>query len=69
MSLKAFHIVFVVLTTAMSLFVGGWGLNKYFSEGREISDLVLGVGGLFVAVALVIYGRYVIKKLRHISYL
>ena len=69
MSLKAFHILFVILTTATSLVVAGLELNKFFSPLGSMSNLALGVGGLIAAVALVIYGRYVLKKLQHISYL
>lgn len=69
MSLKTFHIVFVALTTVVSLFVGVWSFVQYFSEGRESSDLAMGIGGLLAACVLLIYGRYVLKKLRHIGYL
>ena len=69
MSLKTFHIVFVALTTVVSLFVGVWSFVQYFSEGRDGSDLAMGIGGLLAACVLLIYGRYVLKKLRHIGYL
>lgn len=69
MSLKAFHIVFVILTTTTSLVVAGLELNKFFSPLGSLSNLAMGVGGLLAAVALVVYGRYVLKKLQHISYL
>lgn len=70
MSLKAFHIVFVTVTTVTSLFVSGVGFVKYFGvSGGANVDLALGVGGLFFAAALLVYGRYVLKKLQHISYL
>ncbi len=68
MSLKAFHILFVILTTTTSLVVGGLELSKFFSGGT-IANLAMGTGGLVAAVALVVYGRYVLKKLQHISYL
>ena len=68
MSLKAFHILFVTLTTATSLVVAGLELTKYFSGGT-IANLAMGVGGVLAAIALVVYGRYVLKKLQHISYL
>jgi hypothetical protein len=69
MSLKAFHIVFVAITTATSLFVCGLGFSRYFSPISTIGDLALGLGGLVMAIGLLFYGRYVLKKLQHISYL
>ena len=69
MSLKTFHIIFVVLTTVVSLFISAWSFVQYFSEERETSDLAMGIGGAFAACVLLVYGRYVLKKLRYISYL
>ncbi len=69
MSLKAFHIVFIVLTTTVSLFIGVWGFVQYFAEGEKVSDLAMGTGGVLAALVLLIYGRYVLKKLQHIDYL
>lgn len=69
MSLKAFHIVFVILTTATSLFVSGWSFNRFFAGSGSLQDLLMGAGGAVAAVSLVVYGRYVLKKLQHISYL
>ena len=69
MSLKAFHIVFVTITTATSLFVCGLGFSRYFSPTSTTGDLALGLGGLAVAIGLLVYGRYVLKKLQHVGYL
>jgi DNA-binding transcriptional regulator of glucitol operon len=69
MSLKAFHIVFVVLTTLASLAVSAIGFFKFSSLNGGIDNLLLGVGGVLSAAALLVYGRYVLKKLQHISYL
>jgi len=69
MSLKAFHIVFVTVTTLTSLVVSGIGFAKYFGGSGDLVNLALGVGGMAFAGALLVYGRYVLKKLQHISYL
>ena len=69
MSLKAFHIVFVVLTTLASLAVAAIGFFKFSSLNGGLDNLLLGVGGVLSAAALLVYGRYVLKKLQHISYL
>ncbi len=68
MSLKAFHIVFVVASTLLAFGFGGWELKNYFALGEKQS-LVLGVCALIAGIALIWYGKVVLKKLKHISYL
>lgn len=68
MSLKAFHIFFVFISTVLAL-----GLSVYsFMRLSDGAGWLFGLYGalcLIGAVALVVYGRYFLKKLRHISYL
>jgi hypothetical protein len=68
MSLKAFHIVFVIASILLAFGFGAWSLRSYRAGGEKL-DLVFGVGSLLAGIALVIYGRYVVKKLKNISYL
>ena len=68
MSLKAFHIVFVMASVALCLLLAVWGFGQ-FREGAGASALVLSGLGAMGAVGLVVYGRYFLRKLRHISYL
>jgi len=68
MSLKAFHLVFVTASIAISLFFGVWAYQSYQSTGARI-DLVYTVSSAFAVVALLWYGKYFLKKLKHISYL
>ncbi len=68
MSLKAFHIVFVAASTLLAFGVGGWELKAYF-DTEEKQALILGIGSLVAGVALIWYGKVVLKKLKHISYL
>ena len=63
MSLRAFHIVFVVVTIALSLYVALWGIRE-FSEERSMSALALAVLFAAMAVGLMIYGKKVFVKLR-----
>ena len=63
MSLRAFHIVFVIVTTVLSLYVALWGIREY-SQEQSITALTLGVLFLLMAVALMIYGKKVFGKLR-----
>jgi hypothetical protein len=63
MSLRAFHIVFVIVTTVLSLYVALWGIRAY-SQDHSPTALTLGVLFLLMAVALMIYGKKVFGKLR-----
>ena len=68
MSLKAFHILFVVISTLGSLGFGGWGVWYYRVNGDR-SALVCGIISLLVAVVLIWYGRWFLRKLKSVSYL
>ena len=68
MSLKALHIVFVTAATLLTAGLAYWFLRNH-SETKQTVDLVLGVGSAVSAVALLVYGRIVFKKLKNISYL
>lgn len=68
MSLKAFHIVFVIVTVLTALVTGGLFMKQFLEVGG-MWNLVGAVGSLAVAVGLIYYGKYVLKKLKHISYL
>jgi len=65
MSLKAFHIVFVVVCIALSLFVGMWGIRVFMLE-RSYSALTVAVLFLLSGAILVVYGRSAFEKLRNI---
>ena len=70
MSLKAFHIVFIIASTLLAFFFGAWELAGFFGHpGGTALDLVMGIGSVICGVALIVYGRIVLKKLRHISYM
>jgi hypothetical protein len=61
MSLKAFHLIFVTMLTTLSLGFTAWA----FASGK----IIFGLLGIIVAVLVVIYGVYFLKKLKKISYL
>jgi hypothetical protein len=68
MSLKAFHLVFVVVSILMGIFVGAWGIMEYQDSG-DIAALILGAVFIALGVLLVVYGRKMLKKTEHIGYL
>lgn len=68
MSLKAFHVVFVALATMLCFGFGAWEFNAWRAAGAT-GDLVMGAGATAGGLTLLVYGKYFLKKLKHISYL
>ena len=66
MSLKIFHIVFVVASIVMSAVVGAWGITDY-ARTSNTTNLAVGVVTLGVGVALVWYSRWFLRKIRAIE--
>lgn len=63
MSLRAFHILFIILSTLLSFGFAVWAYGNY-KISQSTTDLVLTVGGAVLGVALVIYGIWFIRKSR-----
>ena len=68
MSLKAFHLIFIILSIFFTLMFGLWAVVNHSSSG-ETAELVMGIISLMGTVGLSVYLCYFIKKLKHISYL
>ena len=68
MSLKAFHLVFIIISILFTLMFGVWGVVHHGSSGKT-GELVLGILSLAGTVGMSVYLRYFLKKLKHISYL
>ena len=60
MSLKAFHLIFVTLLTALSFGFAAWA----FAAGSGLWR-----AGIATGILVIIYGIYFLKKLKKISYL
>jgi hypothetical protein len=69
MSLKTIHIVFIIASCLMTAFFGVWSWREYFSAEGTQAALVYGILSICVFVGLLAYGKYFLKKLKHISYL
>lgn len=63
MSLRAFHIIFVIVTVALSVYVAMWGFTEYSRE-RDTGALALAIVFLLAAVGLAVYGKKAYGKLR-----
>ena len=68
MSLKAFHVFFVVVSTLLAVGFGLWAISDFRSNG-DVASLVCGIGSLIGGVGLVGYGRWFMRKLKDVSYL
>ena len=68
MSLKAFHVFFVVMSVLLSFGMAGWSAQEYMARGGT-EPLVLGIVAALVGLVLPVYGHWFLKKLRHVSYL
>jgi len=67
-SLKAFHVFFLVLSVLCALGFGAWAVADFLRTGRG-AILALGVLGFAAAAALVWYGLWFLRKLKDVSYL
>jgi hypothetical protein len=65
MSLKVFHIVFIVFSTLLALGVGGWCIWVDLVEGAPIY-LAGAICAFVVAVALIIYGIWFYWKMKRL---
>jgi hypothetical protein len=68
MSLKAFHVVFILASILLAFGMAAWSLIR-FADGGRSGDLIYGLASGVAGVGLIAYGVYVLKKLKHISYL
>ena len=68
MSLKAFHVFFIVLSVLCALGFGAWSIWDY-QRTASGGVLALGVLGFAAAAALVWYGFWFLRKLKNVSYL
>jgi len=69
MSLKAFHVLFITASSALSVGCGVWGVKNFLGADGSATDLIFGLGSLAVGVALVVYGKYFLRKLKNVGYL
>jgi hypothetical protein len=65
MSLKGFHIVFIVFSTLLALGVGGWCIWVDLVEGAPIY-LAGAICSFAAAGALVVYGVWFYRKMKRL---
>ncbi len=68
MSLKSFHLLFIVASILLSAGLGIRSL-RVFLEEQALSQLAWGLLAFGAALALMVYGWRFVKKLKDVSYL
>lgn len=63
MSLKAFHIIFIIASIILAIIFGIWAINN-FMEQQTYGYLFTGIGSFLVAIGLIIYEVMFIKKVK-----
>ena len=66
MSLKAFHIFFITLAIAITMGFAAWVLMDGSPNSDQGSMKAMGICSGIIAVGLVVYGIYFIRKARNI---
>jgi len=62
MSLKAFHICFIVLSSSLAFGFGLWALQNF--EPGSGPSLASAFGGFVVSLSLLGYGSWFLRKMR-----
>jgi len=68
MSLKAFHLVFIIASIVLAIGFGVWAAVAFFKSGGVV-NLIVALASFGAGVGLVFYERYFLKKTKNISYL
>jgi hypothetical protein len=68
MSLKAFHLVFIVASIVLAFGFGAWLLSNFF-HGGGVPSILGAVASFGTGVGLIFYERYFLKKTKNVSYL
>ena len=68
MSLKAFHLVFIVASIVLAFGFVVWLVKSFFSEGGLL-NLLFALVSFGAGVGLIFYERYFLKKTKDVSYL
>jgi hypothetical protein len=65
MSLKGFHIVFIIFSTLLALGIGAWCIWVNLVEGEPVY-LAGAIFSFVAAVALMIYGVWFYRKMKRL---
>ncbi|MEA2235540.1 MAG: hypothetical protein QOC81_264 [Thermoanaerobaculia bacterium] len=65
MSLRVFHIVFISVSVALTLYLAVWGVREFMAT-RSTLGIGLAVFGLAGGAFLVWYGKHMFRKLKEL---
>ncbi len=65
MSLKAFHIFFIIVSILLAIGFAAWEVNNYLLSGNVL-QLLGGIVAVLAAIGLTLYGIRFMKKLKHV---
>ena len=68
MSLRAFHLLFILASIALSLMMAVWGGVTYGTDRSSVWHLVTVIGALLTAGLLAVYVVKFIRKTREIGW-
>ena len=66
MSLKGFHIVFIIFSTLLALGIGAWCIWVNLVEGEPVY-LAGAIFSFVAAVALIVYGVWFYRKMKRLG--
>lgn len=65
MSLRVFHIVFISVSVALTLYLTVWGVRE-FMVARSSLGITMAAVGLIGCASLIWYGKHVFHKLKEL---
>jgi len=68
MSLKAFHLIFVTALSSLAFGCSAWKFKAY-ADNHLSKDLIWAIVALLGGIAVIVYGKYFLKKLKNVSFL
>ena len=68
MSLKAFHIFFIIVSILLAFGIGVWGVY-YHLTFTAVGYLIMGIVSFVIGIVLIVYGINFMRKLKHVGYL
>ena len=66
MSLKSFHIIFILVSSLFSIFFSYWCYNQW-SLSEDSQYLVYLSIGIVLCVSLLVYGRWFLKEIAELN--